>query len=207
MAKTLSRVAGNLSWMLFDAVVPSLKLSATIYPLFISLLESTLLLKLRTARSDYKIRRFLFSSESHQYINQSEGNMAIASTCLKYLCSDCFEPTLSDQDITDGIMRGAYVLQDYAVSHWLEHVIRAISKRNKSLSLEQISCDIEAMVERRENHGFERLDTGYVAHPSLKIFEAQTPELFKQLVLIHGFLQKRWSECSLANGKVLSPRQ
>lgn len=131
--------------------------------------------------------------------------MTIASTCLKYLSSDCFEPTLSDQEIAGGIMRGAYVLQEYAVSHWLEHVIRGLSNRNQNLSLRQISYDIEAMVELRENHGFERLQTGYVAHPSLKILEAETPEVFKALIPIHSFLQKRWSEYSLADGKVPSP--
>ena len=161
--------------------------------------------KIGTAHSDYRERRFLFSSESNQYIDKSEGNLAIASTCLKYLCSDCFEPTLSDQDITGGIMRGAYVLQEYAVSHWLEHVIRGLSNRNKRLSLKRISCDIEAIVELRENHGFERLHTGYVAHPSLRIFEAKTPHVFESLVIIHSFLQKRWSEYSLADGKALGP--
>ena len=130
--------------------------------------------------------------------------MAIARTCLKYLCSDCFGPTLSDQDIAEGIMRGAYVLQDYAVSHWLEHVIRYLSNRNRRPSTEQIACDIKAMLELRQNHGFEKLHFGYGAHPGLKVFEAKTPEVFKALVSIHSFLQKRWSECSLADGKFLS---
>ena len=160
--------------------------------------------KIGTANSDCRERRFLFSSESNQYIDKSEGNLAIASTCLKYLCSDCFEPTLSDQEITAGIMRGAYVLQEYAVSHWLNHVIRGLSHHDKCLSLEQISCDIEAIVKLRENHGFERLHTDYVAYLSLKTFEAKTPHLFESLVIIHPFLQKRWSEYSLADGKVLS---
>ena len=151
------------------------------------------------------IRRFLFSPESHQYISQSKGNIAIARTCLKYLCSDCFEPELSDQEITGAIMRGAYVLQEYAVSHWLTHVIRGLSNCIESLSLEQISCDIEEMVELRKSHDFELLHTGHVAHPSLKIFEAKAPEVFKTLRHIHSFLQKRWSECSLADGKVLCP--
>ena len=155
--------------------------------------------------SDYMILRFLFGPESDQYIKQSKGNITIASTCLKYLCSDCFEPELSDQEITGAILRGAYVLQEYAVSHWLEHVIRGLSNSIEPPSLEQISCDIEAMVELRKNHDFEILPTGYVAHPSLRIFEAKTPEVFKALTAIHSFLQKRWSEYSLADGKVLCP--
>lgn len=130
--------------------------------------------------------------------------MAIASTCLKYLCSDCFEPALSDQDIIGGIMRGAYVLQEYTISHWLEHVIRGLSDCKKNLSLEQVSGDIEAMIELRGNNDFERTNTGYVAHPSLNMFEAKTPEVFKALIPIHSFLQKRWNECSLADGKIFT---
>ena len=102
-------------------------------------------------------------------------------------------------------MRGAYVLQDYAVSHWLEHVIRGLSNHSPNLSLEQISCEIEAMIELRENYSFERLYADHVTHPSLEIFEAKTPELFKALIPIHSLLQKRWSEYSLADGKILSP--
>ncbi|KAL8788589.1 MAG: hypothetical protein Q9195_007233 [Heterodermia aff. obscurata] len=116
---------------------------------------------------------------------------------------DCFYPMLSDQDITGGITRGAYVLQEYAISHWLEHVIRVLSNCDKTLSLKRISSAIEAMLELRENNGFETLHTGYVAHPSLKLFEVKTPEVFKALVSIHSFIQRRWSECSLDDGRVL----
>ena len=191
--------------MLCDAVVLSLKLSTTKYISFISPLKSKWSLKIETAMSDYMILRFLFSPESDQYINQSEGNIAIASTCLKYLCSKCFEPELSDQDITGAIMRGAYVLEEYAVSHWLKHITKGFSNSNNSLSLEQISGDIEAMVELRENYDYDTSHTGYAAHPSLKILEAKSPEVFRALVPIQSFLQKRWSECSLADGKVLNP--
>ena len=101
-------------------------------------------------------------------------------------------------------MRGAYVLHEYAVSHWLEHVVTGLSDCKKSLSLEKISGDIQAMIELRRKYDFERTNTGYVAHPSLKMFEAKTPEVFKALVPIHSFLQKRWTECSLADGKIFT---
>ena len=170
---------------------------------FISPLKSKRFLNLKIASSDEKICRFLFSSESHRYLNQSGGNTAIASTCLKYLCSDCFDPTLSDDDIRGGIMRGAYVLQEYSASHWLDHVARGLSKDNTSQSLEQLSGDIAAMVEQRKNSRCNEVRTGRVAHSSLKIFEKKTPELYATLVRIHLFLQKRWSEYSLADGKVV----
>ena len=145
--------------------------------------------------------RFLFSPQSDLYLDQAKGNFGIASTCLKYLCSDCFDPTLSDEAIIRGIMRGAYVLQEYVISHWLEHIMKSSLDGMTGHSLEQISCDIEKLVELRKNSGYTGSALRRVVVASLRSFRNKTPDLYEALVPIHVFLQKRQREYSLADGK------
>ena len=145
--------------------------------------------------------RYLFSSESNGYLQKSEVNYAIAETCLKYLSSDCFDSGLSDEAINEGILLGAYVLQDYAASHWLEHILRGSTDIKTSVSLEDVSRNIEKMIELRKNWTCEGLYTGRAPVTGLKIFEEQAPEVFETLLHIHSFLQKRWREFSLDDGE------
>ena len=188
--------------MLVDCVVLLLKLSTTTYISFIFLPKSKSLPNLRIAKSDENTCRFLFSSESHLRLNHAQGHFAIASTCLKYLCSDCFDPTLSDEAIMGGILRGAYILQEYVISHWLEHIVKSSLDGMTGHSLKQIPCDIEKLVELRKNSGYTGSHPHRVGVSSLRLFKDKTPDLYEALVPIHFFLQKRRREYSLADGKV-----
>ena len=148
-----------------------------------------------------KIFRYLFSSEGHEYLQKSEANFAIANTSLKYLSSDCFDSRLSDEAISESILRGSYVLQDYAASHWLDHILRGLTERNTSNCIEKTSRNVEEMIERRRNWTCEGSYTARAPANSLKMLEDQAPEVFETLLHIHSFLQRRWREFSLDDGK------
>lgn len=145
--------------------------------------------------------RYLFSSESHGYLTKSEANYAIAETCLKYLSSDCFDSELSDEVVNEGILLGAYVLQDCAASHWLEHILRGSTALKTSICLEDISRNIEKMIELRKNWTCEGSYTGRAPVNGLMLFEEQAPEVFEMLLHIHSFLRRRWREFSLDDGE------
>ena len=144
--------------------------------------------------------RYLFSSESQRYLNKSEVNVAIADTCSRYLSGDFFDATLSNEAIDEGIFRGVYVLQDYATSHWLEHMLRGSADRKTSCCLEDVSRSVAEMIELRKNWTCEGSYTGLTPVTGLKIFEYKAPEVFETLLHIHSFLQRRWREFSLDDG-------
>ena len=155
----------------------------------------------RLTTSYRKIFRYLFSSEGHEYLKKSESNYAIADTCLKYLSSDCFDSILSNEAMNERILRGIYVLQDYAASHWLDHILRGLTERKTNNCLEKTSRNVEEMIELRRNLTCEGSYTGRAPMNGLKVFEDQTPEVFETLLHIHSFLQRRWREFSLDDGK------
>ena len=148
--------------------------------------------------------RYLFSSQSNQYLKTSDVNHAVASTCLTYLSSDCFHPELSDEAIKDGIMRGAYVLLDYAVSYWLQHILRGSTNDMKSKCLGQVSDKVESMIALRRNWKCEGSEGKYAPIVGLKSFEEKAPEVYETLVHVHSFLRRRWRELSLDDGESAS---
>lgn len=104
-----------------------------------------------------------------------------------------------------GILRGAYILQDYVASHWLKHIINSVPKDEGSKSLKRLTSKIEEMVELRENQEQEGLHARRAAIPWLEVFKTQASKrAFEALVICHSFLRKRWREYSLADGKVTS---
>ena len=153
------------------------------------------------AKSYQKFLRYLFSSESHSYLRTSEVHYAIAETCLRYLSSDCFDSGLPDEAISEGILLGAYVLQDYAASHWLEHILRGSRNLKTSSCVKDVSRVIEKMIELRKNWTCDGSYTGRAQVHGLGIFEEQAPEVFETLLHIYSFLQRRWRELSLDDGE------
>ena len=131
----------------------------------------------------------------------SESNYAIAEACLRYLSNDDFDSGLSDEAISEGMVRGVYVMQDYAASYWLEHILRGSTDRKTSGCSEGVSRHLKEMIELRENLMYESSYTGRAPVSGLKVFEKNAPEIFETLMHVHAFLQRRWREFSLADGK------
>ena len=153
------------------------------------------------AKSYQKFLRYLFSSESHSYLGTSEVHYTIAETCLRYLSSDCFDSELPDEAISEGILLGAYVLQDYAASHWLEHILRGSRDLKTSTCVKDVSRVIEKMIELRKNWSCDGSYTGRAPVHGLGIFKEQVPEVFEILMEIYLFLRRRWRELSLDDGE------
>ena len=101
----------------------------------------------------------------------------------------------------EGIIHGVYILQDYAASYWLDHILRGSKDRKTSGCSEDVSRCVEEMIERRKNSIWEGSCTERASLVSLKWFEEEAPEAFETLMYIHPFLQRRWRELSLADGK------
>ena len=117
------------------------------------------------------------------------------------MSSGCFDLGLGIEAVEEGIIQGVYVLQDYATSYWLDHMLRGLTDRKTSGCPEDFSRSVEEMIERRKNLIWEGSCSDCAPLASLKSFQEEAPEVFETLMYIHSFLQKRWRELSLADGK------
>jgi hypothetical protein len=51
---------------------------------------------------------------------------------MQYLLFDCFDTTVSDEEITEYLSTGHYAFQDYAIMHWIDHLEASIPHLSQS---------------------------------------------------------------------------
>lgn len=91
----------------------------------------------------------------------------MASICIKYLNSACFDQYIDDNTFGLHIRSGAFVLLAYVCNHWLHHITEA-GKHD----VQELLKDIECLIHNRVNRGFVGNAT---------IFESQNAEHFQHL--------------------------
>ncbi|KAF5986262.1 hypothetical protein FBULB1_2484 [Fusarium bulbicola] len=64
--------------------------------------------------------RYLLRHQKNKLLDDGEALLEISTTCLAYLCSECLDPDLSDDDIERNVISGAYRLLNFAQSQWAE---------------------------------------------------------------------------------------
>lgn len=64
--------------------------------------------------------RYLLEHQKKKFLEKREALLEISVTCLTYLCSNVFDPGLSDQDMEQNMTLGSYRLLNFAYSQWAE---------------------------------------------------------------------------------------
>lgn len=54
----------------------------------------------------------------------------MAKFCLRYLSLNCFDADLADEDIRAFILKGYYGFEDYAMVHWIDHLVTGASEES-----------------------------------------------------------------------------
>jgi len=154
---------------------------------------------------ELKDLRYLFSKQSDHYLDVFDCNRNIALTSVNYLSSNCFDPSLSDDDVRERILSGAYILESYAAGQWLQHTKKSVEQNDEQLDFE-FCRSIDEFVFKRANAGFVRPLVPLEAQMTpLKLFEEGQPALYKTLRDIDFFLVRRQREVSLRYGSVPRP--
>jgi hypothetical protein len=140
--------------------------------------------------------RFLFSAQSAPggYLQDADVNASLASMCIRYLCSGCFDTDLSDDVLRKHIMSGAYVLEGYACLYWLRHVKQAGAAQNRDLL-----GDLNQLMAVRRNMSFS--EDVVSSTKELDRFKDTAPDLFNSLIQADTFARRRWREFCLSEGK------
>jgi hypothetical protein len=127
---------------------------------------------------------------------------------LQYLSSDCFNPGLNEESVKTNILSGAYVLQNYAIGQWLEHVKRC-GEETSELPYFQIICElIDEFIHKRTNTKVEmRAKMITVPHQEdFRAFEKDWAVIHQKLLQIEAFSRRRKREFCLKNGKMRESR-
>lgn len=93
--------------------------------------------------------RYLLSPQSKYYLTETAAHASVASMCIKYLSSVCFDHYIDDDTFGLHIRSGAFVLLAYVCNHWLHHIREAGEH-----SLQDLTKDIECLIQKRANRGF-----------------------------------------------------
>ncbi|KAF5643189.1 nacht domain protein [Fusarium sp. NRRL 52700] len=68
----------------------------------------------------FTVKEYLLRHQKNKLLDEREVLLEISTTCLAYLCSDCLDPDLSDDDIERNVISGAYRLLSFAHQQWAE---------------------------------------------------------------------------------------
>ncbi|KAI5458921.1 hypothetical protein BGZ63DRAFT_361273 [Mariannaea sp. PMI_226] len=142
----------------------------------------------------FSIKEFLFSHQSAPggYLQDPTVHTWLASMCLRYLCSDCFDSDLSDEGLRKRIISGAYVLEGYACLHWLRHVKKGGMAMNQDLL-----NDLGQLMEVRRNTNF--CGDAVSRTKDFDCFKNASPDIHTDLTQADVFARKRWRDFCLNN--------
>nr|RBQ98164.1 hypothetical protein FVER53263_20443 [Fusarium verticillioides] len=68
----------------------------------------------------FTVKEYLLRNQKNKILDEGEALLEISTTCLAYLCSDCLDPDLRDDDIERNVISGSYRLLNFAHHQWAE---------------------------------------------------------------------------------------
>lgn len=171
--------------------------SMGISALYTSVLGSTYQLRIDLITWHLHSLRYLLSPQSKYYLTETTAHASVASICIKYLNSACFDQYIDDNTFGLHIRSGAFVLLAYVCNHWLHHIREAGEK-----ALQDLMKGVECLIHKRVNRDF----VGNAA-----TFESQNAESSPHLSSIErmnrmldssrAFSKKRKRDISFDGGK------
>jgi hypothetical protein len=76
-------------------------------------------------------------------------------SCIAYLCQQHHNPELLHEEITENVLAGTYILNEYATSYWLELVERCLHFNQKSKPSSDLIHLLETLLSERVNYEYE----------------------------------------------------
>ena len=78
--------------------------------------------------------------------------LKLASLCLEYLNFQCFQTSISDQEIAEFIGKGSYAFMEYAIVHWIDHLLESVQGKDlKAGPFQRLSVLLESFLTEHSN--------------------------------------------------------
>jgi hypothetical protein len=111
---------------------------------------------------------------------QIEASLSLASCLINYLCQTHHNPELSDEELAQNIMTGAYCLDDLATTTWADTLELYVRSRG-SQPLSDTAIDaVERLISDRHNYGYVNSAT-VPFQPSLDCFKIVSDNVYRML--------------------------
>jgi len=140
--------------------------------------------------------RYLRSPQSNSFLEERRAHRCLASISVEYLRSSCFDPELHDEGLTRNILSGAYALENYICTHWVQHL-----KNSATTGIERLEPSIWKMVQTRRNLNFAGDQAAGKDLDPFILYGSASRDLANALI----FSRKRSRDLSFSEGKSLPP--
>ncbi|KAG5768598.1 hypothetical protein H9Q72_003910 [Fusarium xylarioides] len=130
----------------------------------------------------FTVREYIFSKDIQNSINLSETALDLAIRCVVYMCQDHHDPDLTEGDMDDNILWGAYRLHHFSSSFWLD-LIHEFSTLSGSETIPDALIDqLRILLETRSSDTYTHSDQRKGSlHPATLGLEDQEPDLVEML--------------------------
>jgi hypothetical protein len=108
-------------------------------------------------RSDNEILiflRYIFSSHIASCINFLDATLSLATCCIQYLCQKHHDTDMSDDELRDNVLSGAYRLHEYSATMWLELVERYVRFAKSATPPSHLIKPFQMLIEKRSSDEF-----------------------------------------------------
>jgi hypothetical protein len=133
--------------------------------------------------------RYVFSPRISNFIDSVEATLSLAMCTVAYLCLRYYEPTLSDEEIEDNILSGAYRLHNFATTQWIELVKRYARLSGSQPLSNELTSLLGLLVSERESLEFNN-EAELVNQPDLSRLKPDQPDLYSVLCTVVHFRKK-----------------
>ena len=120
---------------------------------------------------------------------------------MSYLSFDCFDPNIGDSTIDDYILSGEYVLQAYAESHWLDHVMAGGRNISGSPTLDDLCHAVLEFKSARGNPDFHNTEIATKRQTSALRGFRQSPLAYSWLDVVCSFASSDRQSLEAEDGK------
>ena len=126
--------------------------------------------------------RYIFSPHIPSCINISDATLSLATCCIQYLCQEHHDTDLSDDELRDNILAGAYRLHEYSATMWPDLVKRYIQFAKSASPPSDLIKIFQLLIEKRSSDDFSNNNQPTLPEISAKhSFKSDYPEIHEIL--------------------------
>ncbi|KAF5712258.1 Nacht domain-containing protein [Fusarium mundagurra] len=130
----------------------------------------------------FTVREYIFSTKIKNSITLSEMALDLAIRCVVYMCQDHHDPDLTEDEIDDNILWGAYRLHQFSSSFWLDLIHDYLTLSGSETIPDALIDQLRILLEIRSSDTYTHSDQSKDSlHPAILGLEDQEPALVEML--------------------------
>ncbi|PMD44746.1 hypothetical protein L207DRAFT_552817 [Hyaloscypha variabilis F] len=129
----------------------------------------------------FTAKEYIFSPHIPNCINISDATLSLATCCIQYLCQEHHDTDLSDDELRENLLAGAYRLHEYSATIWPELVERYIRFAKSASPPSDLIKLIQLLIEKRSSDEFSNDGSTLLELSAKQSFKWDYPEIHEIL--------------------------